>query len=108
MDDTTIAENLPRKTMGDVQTAVSAIEAWSQANRMELNADKCKEMIIDFKKTNHNFSPLVNNGKELPVSNCVKILGVSICADLKWNKHILECIRKANKRFYYYILLLYS
>ena len=32
-------------------TAVSAVEAWSIENRMELNADKCKEMRIDFKRT---------------------------------------------------------
>ena len=84
--------------MGDIQTAVSAVEAWSQANRIELNADTCpcKEMIIDFKKNAHNFLPLVINGKELPVSNYVKILGVSICANLKWNEH---------KRFYFIILL---
>ena len=48
VDDTTIAESIPRNTVGDVQTTVSSVEAWLQANRMELNADKCKEMIIDF------------------------------------------------------------
>jgi len=69
VDDTKIAEIIPRNTMGDVQTTVSAVEAWSQANRMELNADKCKEMIIDF---THNFLPLVINAKELPVSIVLK------------------------------------
>ena len=34
---------------------------------MQLNVDKCKELVIDFKKNPHNFSPIVN-GKELPVS----------------------------------------
>ena len=42
VDDSTIAEIKPRNTVGDVQTAVSACEAWLKANRMELNADNCK------------------------------------------------------------------
>ena len=50
---------------------------------MQLNADKCKVLVIDFKKNPHNFSPIVVNGKELPVSNSVKILGVTESSNLK-------------------------
>ena len=64
VDDTTIAQTIPRGPMSDVQGAVSAVEAWSQVNMMELNADKCKEMIIDFKRNTHNFSPVLINGNE--------------------------------------------
>ena len=35
----------------------------------------------------------------------VKILGVTISSDLKWNEHISECIKKANKRLYFIVLL---
>lgn len=76
VDDTTVAQILPRGSMGSVQNAVSAVEAWSQQNGMQLNADKCKEMIIDLKKNFYNFSLVVAAGKEPPVSSCVKILGV--------------------------------
>ena len=50
VDDTAIAQTIPRGLTGDVQSAVSAVEAWSIENRMELNAEKCREMRIDFKK----------------------------------------------------------
>ena len=59
---------------------------------MQLNADKCKELVIDFKKNPHSFSPIVVNGKELPVSNSVKVLGVTESSNLKWNDHITKCI----------------
>ena len=36
----------------------------------------------------HNFPPIVINGKELSVSNSVKILGVTISSDLKWNEPV--------------------
>ena len=69
VDDTTIVQTIPRGLTSDVQSAVSAVEAWSTENRMELNADKCKEMRIDSKRNTHNFPPIVINGKELSVSN---------------------------------------
>ena len=83
VDDTTIAQTIPQGLTSDVQSTVSAVEAWSIKNRMELNTDKCKEMCIDFKRNTHNFPPIVINGKELSVSNSVKILGVTLSSDLK-------------------------
>ena len=65
VDDTTIAKTITRGLTSDVQSAVSAVEGWSIENRMELNAVKCKEMRIDFKRNTHNFPPIVINGKEL-------------------------------------------
>ena len=105
VDDTTITQTIPRGLTSDVQSAVSTVEAWSIENRMELNAGKCKEMRIDFKRNTHNFPPIVISGKELSVSNSVKMLGVTISSDLKWNDHISECIKKANKRLYFIVLL---
>ena len=109
VDDTTISQTIPRGSNGDVQSVVSAVEAWSRENNtrnnMELNADKCKEMIVDFKRNPHNFSPIVISGKDLTVCKSAKILGVKISANLKWNDHTLECIKKANKRIYFIVLL---
>ena len=85
VDDTTIAELVPRGARGNIQSAVSVVEDWSREQNMQLNADKCKELIIDFKKKKHAFSPAVVNGKELIVVNSAKILGITLSNDLKWN-----------------------
>ena len=68
---------------------------------MLLNADKGKEMVIDFKKNSHNFSPLRVDGNELPVTDCAKILPVTTSSDWKWKNRIADCIKKANKRLYF-------
>ena len=91
VNDTTISQTIPRGFLGDVQHAVTAAEDWSRSQRMQLNVDKCKEMVIDFKNISQNFSPLEVDGNELPVTDCAKIRGVTISSDLKWNNHIVDC-----------------
>ena len=72
---------------------------------MTPNADKCKDMNIDFKKNRHAFEPVIIDGKELSVVSFAKILGVTLSSDLTWNDHVNESIRKANKRLYFLVLL---
>ena len=105
VDDTTISQTIPRGSLGDVQHAVTAVEDWSWSQRMLLNGNKCKEMVIDFKKISHNFSPLEVDGNKLPVTVFAKMLGVTISSDLKWNNHILDCIKKLNNHLYFIVLL---
>ena len=65
---------------------------------MQLNAAKCKELVIDFKKFKHSFESLVVSDKNLTVVQNAKILGLTISNNLTWNIHIGEIITKANKR----------
>lgn len=76
-----------------------SMQDWSHKNKLQLNADKCKVMIIDFKKQKHSFDPITVEGKELEVVSNVKILGV------RWNDHISDVIRKSSKRLYFIVLL---
>ena len=50
---------------------------------MQCKADKCKGLIIDFKKNKQAFSPIVVGGNELSVVNSARILGVTISYNLK-------------------------
>ena len=63
----TIDKSVPRGAQGDIQSAVSAVEDWSREQCMQLNADKCKEMIIDFKNNIHVVSPVAVDDRELAV-----------------------------------------
>ena len=73
-----ISQTIPRGSLGDVQHAVTAVEDCSRSQQMQLNADKCEEMVIDFKKIALNLSPLEVDKNELPVTDCAKIQGVTI------------------------------
>ena len=48
---------------------------------------------------------VVVNGNQLEVVTHARILGLTVSSDLKWNKHILNTIKKANKRFYFIVQL---
>ena len=105
VDDTTVSEVVKKGDTSKAQDAVTTVENWSNSNRLLLNADKCKELQIDFKSTKQNFDPLTVYGKKLPVVQNAKILGLTISSNLKWTNHINEVIKKANKRLYFIILL---
>ena len=50
VDDTTISQTIPRGSLGDVQCVVTVVDTWSQSQLTQLNADKCKWLIIDFQR----------------------------------------------------------
>ena len=50
---TTLAEMVPSGGQSRMQVAVNAVEQWWTINKLQLNADKCKELVIDFKKVKH-------------------------------------------------------
>lgn len=105
VDDTTVAEIVPRNALGDAQTAVKVVEDWSKAQKMQLNADECKVMVIDYKRQKHHFTPLLVDGKELETVDLARILGVTISCNLKWNNQVNDVIKRANKRLYFLVLL---
>jgi hypothetical protein len=47
VDDTTLAEVVPRNGETFIQNAVTGVERWSNVKKLRLNADKCKEMVIE-------------------------------------------------------------
>ena len=88
MDDTTLTEVVQRGGQSAMQVAVTAVEQWSITNKLQLNPDKCKEMLIDFKRTQHQFDAITVNFMELERVNSVKVLDVTIASTLQWNCHL--------------------
>ena len=105
VDDTTLAEVIPKGGESSMQKSVDSVALWSRCNKLQLNVDKCKELTIDFKKINQSFVPISINNVDLDLVNNVKILGVTISDTLLWNNHVTEVIKKANKRLYFIKLL---
>jgi hypothetical protein len=101
VDDTTTSETVHKTQMSVIQNYVSEIVTKSHENKLQLNEDKCKELRISFAKEQPDFTPIIINGKELETVPNIKLFGLNIQEDLKWNCHVSEIIRKASSRLYF-------
>ena len=91
--------------MGKMQSLVNVINAWCMKNDMKLNQTKCKDMIISFAFEHPKLDPIFIEEHELVPVSSVKILGMYISVDLKWNTYITHVVSKASKRLYFLHLL---
>ena len=57
-------------------------------------------MDINFCHTQSDHQPLRLSGRELQSTDCVKILGVKITKDLKWDVHTTDIIKRATGRLF--------
>ena len=101
VDDTTIAECADKKEDSHIQSDVEEMIAKSNQNKFQLNESKCKELRISFAKSAADFAPIVINGKEIEVVSTVKLLGLNISSDLRWNCHVAEISKKVASRLYF-------
>ena len=60
------------------------------------------ELRISFAKPAAVFAPIVINGEAIEVVSTVKLLGLNISSDLRWNCHVAEISKK--KRVEYIFL----
>ena len=101
MDDTTIGECVDKGEDSRIQSDVEELIAKSNQNMIQLNESKCKEFRISFAKPVADFAPIVINGKAIEVVSTVKLLGLDISSDLRWNCHVAEISKKVASRLYF-------
>ena len=97
VDDTTVSE--VKGGESHVQAIANRVIEWSHENRVQLNADKCKELRISFAKEQRVFDPIIIEGKEVELVTSTKLLGLTIANDLTWNDHVTEITKKASKTY---------
>ena len=57
-------------------------------------------MIIDFSKEKREFPPVMIINVPVDCIKSVRIMGVSLQDNLKWNEHVTQIIKKAEKKLY--------
>ena len=74
------------------------INEWTTNQKMLLNENKTKAMVVNF-TTNYQFTTRLNlNNQNIDVVNKMKILGTPINNKLDWNDNCKNIIAKVNKR----------
>ena len=105
VDDITMVECRASNQQSSVQESVSGLASWSARNKMSLNPPKCASMEISFAKNPPDPPQILLEDQCLKAVNSVKLLGVIIQNDLKWDSHIADTIKRANQKLYMLRLL---
>ena len=101
VDDTTTHEVVKKGENSQAQTLLDEINDWSIANKFQLHPQKCKELRISFTRDDVSHEDVLIDQSTLNIVESVKILGVTIQNNLKWNLHIKDTVKKASKRLYF-------
>jgi hypothetical protein len=67
----------------------------------QIQPKKCKELRISLKKTPGTYENITINGNTIDVVRSVKILGVTLQSNLKWNERINNIVKKASQISYF-------
>ena len=81
-----------------IQTDLNSLSEWSQSWQLRFNASKCKCM--HFGQSNQHQSYFMpDNGSATTITEVTeeKDLGVTFSSDLKFHKHIVSAVKKANR-----------
>eukprot|EP00057_Strongylocentrotus_purpuratus_P023181 XP_011677655.1 PREDICTED: RNA-directed DNA polymerase from mobile element jockey-like [Strongylocentrotus purpuratus] len=100
VDDLTIAES---RKMGDesaIATAITDFQLWCDDTQLRLNPAKCKVMQVSFARAAITSPRIELCNNVLEEVKELKLLGVIIQANLRWNSHVNEIIKKASRKFY--------
>ena len=100
VDDLTIAESRKSTTRSNISQAVQELEIWCESTRMKLNPAKCQFFQISFSRRPPNPEPITISNQPIPECVHVKLLGVTIQNDLKWNKHVCDVVSRSSKKLY--------
>ena len=101
VDNTTVSVVVVEGGESHTQAIANRVTDWSRENRIQLNADNCKDLRISFAKEQRVFHSVIIQGKEVELVTSTKLLGLTIANNLTWNDHVTEITKKAIKRLYF-------
>ncbi|KAI8498013.1 hypothetical protein Bbelb_239570 [Branchiostoma belcheri] len=102
VDDLNLLETRnPTSGPSNMQQDLNELSLWSQASHMKLHPKKCKVLHIQFRKIPVTPPSLTVNNIEVQQVKVLRVLGVILQADLKWNSHVDSVCTKANQRLYF-------
>jgi hypothetical protein len=76
---------------------VRALAEWGQENKLSLNVNKTKELIMDFRKQQRENAPVHIDGSAVEKVESFKFLGVHVTDNLKLSTHTDNVAKAAQK-----------
>ena len=86
--------------LDSIQPTLDDLHDWSVSNHLMLNPAKCHVMQVYFGKKEQPVIDLHIADHHLEVVEKVKLLGVTIQCDLKWDSQVDNILKKANQKMF--------
>ncbi|KAI8506980.1 hypothetical protein Bbelb_154190 [Branchiostoma belcheri] len=83
-----------------LQTSLDNLSTWVREHKMKMNSRKCKALHICFARTPPTPEPLLIDGQTLETVVHIKVLGVTIQSDLKWDIQVDYMISASNRKLF--------
>ncbi|KAK3575391.1 hypothetical protein QTP86_025793, partial [Hemibagrus guttatus] len=100
-NDTTVVGLIRKNNESAYREEVQRLTAWCKANNLSLNVEKTKEIVVDFRRTQSDHSPLNINRSNVEIIKSTKFLGVCLAEDLTWSLNTSSITKKAQQRLYF-------
>ncbi len=102
-DDTTVIGLITNSDESEYRDQVNKLISWCNDNNLKLIVNKTKEIIVDFRrKKSSPASPLVIDGRSVEIVQHFKFLGSTISSNLKWELNVVNIVKKAQQRLYFF------
>lgn len=88
----------PENNHGDV---LKDFIDWCDDSYLELNVQKTKELIVDFRKKNEDVPSTIIHGQEVDIVSKYKYLGTIFDDKLRWDENTDLVIKKCHQRLYF-------
>ena len=82
------------------RSAVEHLVGWCDANFLQLNVQKTKEMVVDFRRDPPQQRPLVIKGEVVEIVSQYKYLGVVLDDKLDWSEQATAMLKRGNQRLF--------
>ena len=80
-----------------INTEHAAVNKWANYNKLYLNIDKCKSMVITHSKYTNVSSVSLDDVQDV---DHIKLLGVTLSYNCKWNKHCQNIVSTASQKLH--------
>ena len=101
-DDTTVIGLITNSDESEYRDQVNKLISWCNDNNLELNVNKTKEIIVDFRtKKSSPPSPLVIDDRTVEIVQYFKFIGSTISSNHKWELNVVNIVKKAQQRLYF-------
>ena len=93
VDDLSALEVCRRNIKSSIMTLLDDVTQEASLSKMKVNANKSSVMTVNFLKSPPSFTNPIP--PKISVT-CIKLLGVTITADLKWDAHVQNILKQAS------------